>query len=88
MNAALLATTTALGCVLGLIHFHLLRQGVGLLMSGQAPAKAAALAIIRIVLTGLGLALFAWLGAVHVLAGFVGFFCARVIAVRMPRDVG
>lgn len=77
------ASGTALaGVAFGIVYFTALRRTVDLYCTGRSPLGLMALTLARIAAAALIFALPAALGAVPLLAAFLGFLVARVIALR------
>ncbi len=92
MNDGTLASTLVIaaamafaGLALGLIYFRALRRAVDLFAGGSGWLWPAGLTIARIAGAVTLLTFMARLGAVPLLAGFLGFLLARAIALRMAR---
>jgi F1F0 ATPase subunit 2 len=83
-----IAFAAALGLVLGLAYFRLLRRSVERLAAGRGPAEAAVLALARVAAAVLVLWWLAGLGAPALLAGALGFLLARALALRSARRAG
>lgn len=94
MNDALastlvLASAMALsGLVFGLVYFRALRRAVDLFAAGRGWLRPAALTLARIAGAVVVLTFMARLGAMPLLAGFLGFLLARQIALRSVRRAG
>lgn len=95
MNADTLASTLVLlaamafaGLALGLIYFRALRRTVDLFASGRGWLGPAGLTLARIAGAVIILTLMTRLGAMPLLAGFLGFLLARMIALRSARRAG
>jgi hypothetical protein len=88
MTGILLALVAApAGLALGIVHFALLRRSVDLYTGSRRGLAAAALTLGRIVGTLLFFALAARLGALTLLAAFLGFLSARAFALRAAQRV-
>jgi len=70
------------GLTLGLGYFALLRRTVRLYGSGHRHLAPVALTVVRLAGAAVFLALAARLGALSLLAAFLGFLVARTVAVR------
>lgn len=70
------------GCVMGLVYFLALRRTASLFAAGTGWARPLALSLGRIVMAVVLLALAARLGAVALLAAFLGFLAARAVALH------
>jgi hypothetical protein len=73
------------GMALGLCYFALLRQTVRLYGSGRSLFAPVALTLARLAGAAVFLALTARLGALPLLAAFLGFLAARLFALRGAR---
>lgn len=80
-----IAFAAAIGVMLGLAYFHLLRRSVERLAEGRGRAEAAVLALARLAAAVLVLWWLASLGAMPLLAGALGFLLARSLALRSAR---
>lgn len=76
------------GIAFGLVYFTALRRSVDLYCAGGSGLGLAALTIGRLGAAALLLGLPAALGAVPLLAAFLGFLIARVVALRTARRAG
>jgi hypothetical protein len=70
------------GVAFGIVYFTALRRSVSLYCEGRGRLGPVALTLGRLAAAALLLGLAAGLGAVPLLASFLGFFAARVIALR------
>jgi F1F0 ATPase subunit 2 len=78
-----LASGSALaGIAFGLAYFTALRRNVDLYCTGRSPLGLMVLLLVRIAAAALAFALLAALGALPLLAGFLGFLMARSLALR------
>jgi hypothetical protein len=73
---------TPAGLTIGIFHFALLRRTVDLYTGSRGGLMVVALTFGRIVGTVLFFALAARLGALTLLAAFLGFLSARAVALR------
>ena len=76
------------GLALGLVYFASLKRSVTLLVGGKSWLTALALTLGRIGAVVALLYLAAKLGAAPLLAAFIGFLMARVLALRAERRTG
>lgn len=84
-SALVIAATMAFaGLALGLIYFRALRQTVDLFAGGRGWLGPAGLTLARIAGAVIVLTFMAQLGAMPMLAGFLGFLLARSITLRSP----
>lgn len=83
--SVLAVSACAAGFAVGLAYFAALKRTVNLFGSGGGRLVAAALSIGRLVGMAGFLGLTAMLGAVPLLAAFLGFLAARAVAVRAVR---
>jgi hypothetical protein len=92
MNDALASTpvlasaTALLGLTLGLLYFRALQRTSDLLVSGHGWLRPAALTLARLMGAVLVLTFMARLGAMPLLAGFLGFLLARMTALHSARS--
>jgi len=77
-----------LGLALGLVYFRALRRTADLLAGGRGWLGPAGLTLARIAGAIIVLTVMARLGAMPLLAGFLGFLLARLIALRAVRRAG
>lgn len=92
MNDGTLASTLVVavavafaGLALGLIYFHALRRTVDLFAGGRGWLWPAGLTFARIAGAVIVLTFVARLGAMPLLAGFLGFLLARAVSLRSAR---
>ncbi len=81
-------TTGLLGLTFGLVYFRGLHRTADLLVGGHSWLRPACLTLARLLGAILGLAFIARLGALPLLASFLGFLLARMIALRSARRAG
>jgi hypothetical protein len=74
------------GIVLGLLYFAALRRSVAIFTDGGGWFAPAALTLLRIAGIVIALGVAAKLGAIPVLAVFLGFLIARGISLRLARE--
>jgi F1F0 ATPase subunit 2 len=84
----LTAAAALAGLALGLVYFRALRRTVDLLAGGRGWFGPAGLTLARIAAAIIVLTFMARLGAMALLAGFLGFLLARMIALRSARRIG
>lgn len=82
---ALAAPMAVAGILLGFIYFACLRRTVALFAGGGGWAGPAALTLARFGVAVVVLGFIARLGAVAILAAFLGFLIARTIALRQAQ---
>lgn len=87
-SIVMLGSTMIVGLLFGIAYFHALRRTVDLVSEGRQWVRAVALTGTRIIGAIVLLTFMAWLGAVPLLMGFLGFILARMIALRPARRVG
>lgn len=91
MNDGTLSSTLALaamafaGLALGLMYFRALRRTVDLFAGGRGWLGPAGLTLARIAGAVIVLTFMARLGAMPLLAGFLGFLLARAVSLRTQR---
>jgi N-ATPase, AtpR subunit len=92
MNDGTLASTLVVaaamafaGLALGLIYFRALRRTVDLFAGGRGWLGPAGLTLARIAGAVIVLTFMARLGAMPLLAGFLGFLLARAVSLRSAR---
>ena len=84
-----LAVTMGLaGAVFGLAYFAALERTIVLLVSGRRWLGPLALTLARMVAAVIFLGLAAKLGALSLLASFMGFLLARAVTLRAARGTG
>lgn len=95
MSNAILTSTLLFGPVavlagvaFGLVYFRALRWTVAFISGGRGLLRPAGLTIARIVAALVFLTAMAQLGAMTLLASFVGFLLARMIALRAEQRAG
>jgi hypothetical protein len=95
MNDGTLASTLVLaaamalaGLALGLTYFHALRRTVDAFAGGRGWLGLAGLTLARITGAVIVLTFMARLGAMPLIAGFLGFLLARAITLRSVRRAG
>ena len=81
-NLALAAPMAVAGIFLGFIYFACLRRTVARFAGGDGWAGPAVLTLVRLGAAVVALGFIARLGAVALLAAFLGFLIARTIALR------
>lgn len=86
-NYSLAVTMTVIGIAFGLAYFAALRRTVTFLANGRGWFVPIALTLGRVGLAVVLLGLAAKLGAVALLATFVGFLIARTLSMRAGRSV-
>jgi F1F0 ATPase subunit 2 len=84
-NSLLLAVMPAAGIVLGLAYFAALRWTVSLYSNGRSRLGPAVLTVSRLAGMAIALASAARLGALPLLATFLGFLLARALSMHMVR---
>lgn len=88
-STLVLASIAALaGLAFGLVYFRALRRTVALFAGGRGWLGPVALTLARIAGAVVLLTFMARLGAMPLLAGFLGFLLARMIALRAARRAG
>jgi hypothetical protein len=87
-HPALAAAMLAAGFALGLAYFAALRRGVALFAAGSGVWAPLALTVARLGAAAAAMTGAAMIGAMPLLALFVGFLVARVVALRAARRVG
>ncbi len=80
---ALLPAMSAAGLLFGLGYFAALRRALAFDAAGRSRLPAIALWALRFAAAALFLFSAAWLGALPLVAAFVGFLAARTIALRV-----
>lgn len=86
--ASLSAAMAAAGFAFGLAYFAALRRSIAFLAASADWHRPIALTLGRLAAAALFLLLAAKLGALPLLAAFVGFLAARAVALRAARRVG
>ncbi len=82
-----IAVALGLGAAIGAGHYLLLWRTVDLLVSGGSAWRAAALHIMRFLMTGAGLYFVARFGALPLAAALLGVMSARIVIGRRIGDV-
>ncbi|HXP73167.1 MAG TPA: ATP synthase subunit I [Stellaceae bacterium] len=80
--SALAASMAVVGAIVGFVYFACLRRTVALFAGGGGWAGPAALTLVRVGAAVVVLGFAARLGAVALLAAFLGLLVARTIAMR------
>ena len=82
MHAVTVCVFAGAGLMLGLVHFLGLRIGTRLFLEDGANVRAIGLHLLRVFATVAAFSLIAQVGALPLLAAFVGFLFARIPAQR------
>jgi N-ATPase, AtpR subunit len=82
----LAVTMTVAGFVFGLLYFAALERTVTLFAAGRGWFRPLGLTLARMAAAVIFLGVAAKLGAISLLAAFMGFLLARAVALRAQRD--